>query len=120
VQWYSALTHATDQYVQKHLESARRSLVHADHQHFEPSSDVTHEDCHEDSDPLGELMHEDHYEDFEPLGEPTCEGRPSGTPPLSRPSEYLRSRCPLCFGAVTHDPASMYDLLPFLIWNADK
>lgn len=28
--------------------------------------------------------------------------------PLSRPSEYLRSRCPLCFGGVNwHDPESV-------------
>lgn len=28
--------------------------------------------------------------------------------PLSRPSEYLRSRCPLCFGSVNwHDPESV-------------
>ena len=27
------------------------------------------------------------------------------TPPLSRPSEYLRQQCPLCFGGKqTHDP----------------
>ncbi|KII83750.1 hypothetical protein PLICRDRAFT_83678, partial [Plicaturopsis crispa FD-325 SS-3] len=32
-------------------------------------------------------------------------------PPLSRPSEYLRQRCPLCFGGKTcHDPSVVYVL----------
>ncbi|KAJ7116162.1 hypothetical protein C8R43DRAFT_1091280 [Mycena crocata] len=32
-------------------------------------------------------------------------------PPRTRPSEYLRRRCPLCFGGLKHDPSLIADLL---------
>ncbi|KAJ7840689.1 hypothetical protein B0H14DRAFT_3457896 [Mycena olivaceomarginata] len=32
-------------------------------------------------------------------------------PPRARPSEYLRSRCPLCFGNSYHDPSQLVDLI---------
>ncbi|KAJ7083573.1 hypothetical protein C8R44DRAFT_894459 [Mycena epipterygia] len=31
-------------------------------------------------------------------------------PPRSRPSEYLRRRCPACFGNLKHDPATLADV----------
>lgn len=38
-------------------------------------------------------------------------GTPRNEEPLKQPSEYLRKRCPLCFGGEKiHDPSAMYVL----------
>ncbi|KAJ7149089.1 hypothetical protein C8R43DRAFT_1128849 [Mycena crocata] len=45
--------------------------------------------------------------------QPTPEPAPNpftDPPPMSRPSEYLRKRCPLCFGGATHDPSVIADI----------
>ncbi|KAJ7437710.1 hypothetical protein FB451DRAFT_1450462 [Mycena latifolia] len=41
----------------------------------------------------------------EPVKNPFCE-----PPPRTRPSEYLRRRCPACFGALAHDPSATVDV----------
>ncbi|KAJ7496475.1 hypothetical protein FB451DRAFT_1162624 [Mycena latifolia] len=41
----------------------------------------------------------------EPVKNPFCE-----PPPRTRPSEYLRRRCPACFGALAHDPSATADV----------
>lgn len=62
------------------------------------SGDVSDEDANEDSDG-GASSHQSQEE-----------------PPLSRPSEYLRQRCPLCFGGKNcHDPSVVWVLCPCYI-----
>ncbi|KAK6974066.1 hypothetical protein R3P38DRAFT_3335886 [Favolaschia claudopus] len=42
---------------------------------------------------------------------PSPDTSPFGdVPPLLRPSEYLRERCPACFGALKHDPSAKVDV----------
>ena len=66
LQWYSALSNATDKAVQDHLEQGRDTLLRA----------VETGEGEVDSPPI----------------------------PSLRPSEYLRSRCPLCFGGTQSTP----------------
>ncbi|KII82649.1 hypothetical protein PLICRDRAFT_66933, partial [Plicaturopsis crispa FD-325 SS-3] len=120
--WYGSLVNATKSVVTAYLEESRLSLRPSV---CEDSSDdstrgrsrVTVEEvADEDAAPSvassGDVSDEDANEDSDG-GASSHQSQEE--PPLSRPSEYLRQRCPLCFGGKNcHDPSVVADVIACL------
>ncbi|KAL0568523.1 hypothetical protein V5O48_013464 [Marasmius crinis-equi] len=127
LQWYGSLKHATKDFVHRILEKCRSDLrsVSADESpassrpsspmspydfppetsppSSRPSSRVSLRNSSEEGEDDSTRSNSPLYEDDGEAEQKRRRTEEDVPPPLDRPSEYLRSRCPLCFGGAYPD-----------------
>ncbi|KII90299.1 hypothetical protein PLICRDRAFT_78542, partial [Plicaturopsis crispa FD-325 SS-3] len=107
--WYGSLVNATKGCVTSYLEETRTGMIAERGLPDDSDKEGAKDDDHGQDDQDADDGYGEAATDGDSNGDP---GEGDGGPLLDRPSEYLRQRCPLCFGGrVCHDPGVVADVI---------
>ncbi|KAJ3712522.1 hypothetical protein C8R42DRAFT_594593 [Lentinula raphanica] len=96
LQWYNALQDLTTNFVDSALAIGRRGNVNEDYVGAEEAESEREGELEPEE--VNEQVGSDRGSTSSPVAKRPSRTRDEESTPLSRPTEYLRARCPLCFG----------------------